>query len=58
MSHIKKRSPKRKLTRLEKLSEQAMLSAARKVREENKRLGEPLIVYENGKLKKIPASEL
>lgn len=55
---MKKASRKRPLTHLEKLAEQAMQAAARKVRAENKRLGEPLIVTEDGKLKKIPASEL
>ena len=43
---------------MEKLAEAAMQAAALKVRMENKLLGEPLIVAENGKLKKIPASEL
>ena len=54
---MKKKSRKRPLTPLEKLTEQAMQAAARNVRDENKRLGEPLIVFENGKVKKIPASD-
>jgi len=31
-----------------------MAQAARKVVEENRRWGEPLIVWENGRVKKIP----
>ena len=55
---MKKPARKRPLALFEKLADKAMQAAARKVREENKRLGEPLIVSENGKLKKIPASEI
>lgn len=51
----KRRAPKGSLV---KLAERAMKSAAKKVIEENKRFGEPLIVWENGRIKKNPASEL
>ena len=54
-----KTSRKERLPRHIYLAELAMQAAARKVREENKRLGEPLIVAdENGNVKFIPASEL
>ncbi len=55
---MKKRVRKPTLTPLQELADQAMQAAARKVRAENKRLGEPLIIAVNGKLKRIPASEL
>lgn len=37
-----------------RVAELAMKQAARKVIEENRRFGEPLIVRENGRVKKIP----
>ena len=36
------------------LSQLAMLQAAKRVREENKRFNELLIVWENNRIKKIP----
>ena len=55
---MNKTSSKSRLTSLQKLADKAMQVAARKVRVENKRLGEPLIVTKNGKLQEIPASKL
>ena len=53
---MKKPARKKKQKSLEKLADLAMAQAARKVVEENKRWGEPLIVRENGLVKKIPLS--
>ena len=50
----KKAARKRKKLSLEDLADLAMKQAARKVIEENRRFGEPLIVMENGRVKKIP----
>ena len=53
---MKKKPRKRKEKTLSELAELAMKQAARKVIEENKRFCEPLIVWENGKVRKIPLS--
>ena len=42
---------------LHELTRLAMLQAAKSVREENKRFGEPLIVWENNRIKKIPVGK-
>lgn len=54
---MKKKARRKKQKSLQELAELAMVQAARKVREENRRFGEPLIVMENGRLKKIPPGE-
>ena len=57
----KKRAPAKIAQReksLPELTRLAMLQAAKRAREENKRFGEPLIVWENNKIKKIPAVKL
>jgi hypothetical protein len=54
---MKRKVRQKKQKSLQDLAELAMIQAARKVREENKRFGEPLIVMENGRLKKIPPGE-
>ena len=41
-----------------RLADRAMKAAARKVIEENIRFNEPLIVWQNGRIKKIPAAKL
>lgn len=51
---MKKPRKKKKQKTLEELADLAMAQAARKVVEENKRWGEPLIVWEDGRVKKIP----
>ena len=55
---MKQKKRKRKLTALEKLAEKAMQAAAKNVIQENKRFGEPLIVFENGKVRKIPINQV
>ena len=50
-------SVKRKLTLFDK-AELAMKAAIKKVVEQHKKDSRPLVVWENGKVKKIPASEL
>ena len=53
---MKSKTSKKKKKTLEELADLAMKQAARKVVEENKRFGEPLIVWENGRVKKVPLS--
>lgn len=55
---MKKKPRRKKQKTMQELAELAMIEAHRKLREENKRLGLPLIVFENGRIKKIPPSEL
>ena len=52
-----KKNRTKRAKNLQELTRLAMLQAARRVREENKRFGEPLIVWEDGKIKEIPVGE-
>ena len=54
---MKRKLRPKKEKSMQELAALAMVSAARKLRAENKRFGEPLIVMENGRIKKIPPSE-